>query len=246
MNLVVDAHTHTVASTHAYSTILENVEYAKKNGMKAIGFTDHAHRMADGAHRYHFWNLRKLPREINGVIVLKGAEANIMNDEGHLDIEEFDRDYGGLDIIISSIHSSCMKSVSKEYHTNAYINAIKNPYTDIIGHPDDHKYEYDVEMVVKAAKEYGKALEVNNSSTSIGRADLYVVEKMLNFCKELGVFISCGTDAHFALDVGVFDNVTAILNKVNFPEELVLNTSVEKMEKFLAREKNIKVTKPEE
>ena len=35
MKLQADLHTHTIASTHAYSTITENCEWAEKYGLKA-------------------------------------------------------------------------------------------------------------------------------------------------------------------------------------------------------------------
>ena len=36
MHLQGDMHTHTIASTHAYSTITENCQWAEKYGMKGI------------------------------------------------------------------------------------------------------------------------------------------------------------------------------------------------------------------
>lgn len=46
MKFVLDAHTHTIASGHAYSTLLENVNYAAEKGLELIGITDHAPAMA--------------------------------------------------------------------------------------------------------------------------------------------------------------------------------------------------------
>lgn len=42
MDIVVDSHTHTIASGHAYSTILENALAAKNKGLKLLCTTDHA------------------------------------------------------------------------------------------------------------------------------------------------------------------------------------------------------------
>jgi putative hydrolase len=39
--LKIDLHLHTIASGHAYNTILEYVDQAKKLKMKMIGFADH-------------------------------------------------------------------------------------------------------------------------------------------------------------------------------------------------------------
>ena len=54
MHLQGDMHTHTIASTHAYSTITENCEWAAKYGMKGIAMTDHAMNMPDSPHIWHF------------------------------------------------------------------------------------------------------------------------------------------------------------------------------------------------
>ena len=50
MKIIADTHTHTIASTHAYSTLLENVGYAKKAGLRAIAITDHGPAMPDAPH----------------------------------------------------------------------------------------------------------------------------------------------------------------------------------------------------
>ena len=41
MKIIADTHTHTLMSTHAYSTIIENIAEAKKKGLKFIAITDH-------------------------------------------------------------------------------------------------------------------------------------------------------------------------------------------------------------
>ena len=45
MKIIADTHTHTVASTHAYSTAQEMITAAKEKGLYAIALTDHAYRM---------------------------------------------------------------------------------------------------------------------------------------------------------------------------------------------------------
>lgn len=235
MRLIIDTHTHTVASSHAYSTILENVEYAKKNKLKAVCITDHAHGMPGGAHSWFFWNLQNIPMNINGIKVFKGVEANILNDKGELDIEEKFNDYKDLQLVIASIHSTFIKSMGKEYCTNLYVNSIKNPHINIIGHPDDIIYEYEIETVVKAAKEYNTAIELNNASFKMGRGNKEFMCNVLKCCKENGVYIACASDAHFATDIGNFKLISHMLKEVEFPEALVLNTSIEKLENFLEK-----------
>ena len=42
MRDVLDTHTHTLASGHAYSTIRENVRAAAERGLDLIAITEHA------------------------------------------------------------------------------------------------------------------------------------------------------------------------------------------------------------
>lgn len=231
MKLIFDGHTHTVASGHAYSTILENIKYAKKNGIKIIAITDHAHFMPGGAHPYHFWNLRNIPRIINGVIVLKGVEANILNAQGDLDIEK-DIDYEGLEVVIASIHGGVYEGSTKEENTNSYINAIVRGKINVIGHPDDLRYDFDIDKVLKTASEYNVAIEINDASQRMGRTNKERELEILNACKKYKTKIICSSDAHIALDIGNFRKIMPILKEVRFPEELIINTSKEKVLNF--------------
>ena len=69
----IDLHTHTVASGHAYSTLMDNIRAAKAKGMEIVGVSDHAPAMPGSTHEYHFSNQRVLPEFIEGIRVLKGA-----------------------------------------------------------------------------------------------------------------------------------------------------------------------------
>ncbi len=59
---------------------------AAKDCDKALAITDHAPAMPDAPHRWHFENPTALPRTIDGVVMLDGAEANVVDAKGHLDL----------------------------------------------------------------------------------------------------------------------------------------------------------------
>lgn len=84
---ISDLHTHTLASTHAYSTISENAFQAKERGILYLAMTDHGPAMEDAPHRWHFANLKAIPEFLCGVKILKGVEANILPG-GRLDLED--------------------------------------------------------------------------------------------------------------------------------------------------------------
>ncbi len=86
MLIQADMHTHTIASTHAYSTLLENITFAKNKGLKGIAVTDHTNLMPDSPHVWHLHNFKCLPREHDGVCIIRGAEMNITDFNGGLDL----------------------------------------------------------------------------------------------------------------------------------------------------------------
>ncbi len=62
MKYLIDTHTHTIASGHAYSTLDENVLCAARKGLEAIAITDHAPMMAHTTCHAYFANLHVVPK----------------------------------------------------------------------------------------------------------------------------------------------------------------------------------------
>ncbi len=235
----MDLHTHTLASGHAYSTIKEMVTQAAKGGLELLGITEHAPNMPGSCGAIYLSNLRVLPRQQEGLTVLFGVELNILDFEGRLDVHP--ELLAEMDLVIASMHGPCIKAGTKEENTRAIINAIKNPYVNIIGHPDDGQYPLDYLAVVESAKEYGVLLEVNNSSmlpTSYraGAREHYL--EMLEVCKKYQQPIVIDSDAHVDVTVGAHDIVWKLLEEVGFPEELIMNTAVSKVKPYLNYYKN--------
>ncbi len=106
MQIRADLHTHTVASTHGYSTINENAAAAAALGMRLLAVTDHGPAMPDAPHRWHFHNYKVLPREIGGVRMLYGVEANIIDENGTLDMDE--KELAFCEWVIASYHTECV------------------------------------------------------------------------------------------------------------------------------------------
>lgn len=225
MKAIIDLHTHSLSSGHAYSTVKENIEYAKINNLKYYGLSDHGINMPGGPHVFYFQNLKVIPKEVDGVRVLKGMEANIIDFDGNLDIV-FDKYTTGLDYLIASLHTVCLEPGTKEENTRATIKAMDKPLVKIIGHLDDGRYELDYEEIVKKAKEKNILLEVNNSSISPGSFRPNAREnykKLLDLCKKYKVRVILGTDAHVCYQVGVFDAAEQLIKDLDFPKELVIN-----------------------
>ena len=105
MQIIADTHAHTLASGHAYSTIREMAAAARKRGLKALALTEHAPEMPGTCGLFYFQNLDVVPREADGVRLLMGAEVNIMDPDGTVDLPE--KTCRDLDIVVASIHPPC-------------------------------------------------------------------------------------------------------------------------------------------
>ena len=114
-----------------------------------------------------------------------------------------------------------------EENTAAMVRAMDNcPKICILGHPDDGRYPLDYPALVRAAGERGVLLEVNNTSLSpaCSRVNSTAnVTEMLKHCRREGVPVVVGSDAHFVSAVGGHQYAQALLDELDFPEELVLN-----------------------
>lgn len=230
---IIDTHTHTIASGHAYNTILEMAKAASEKGIKILGITDHSKAMPDASGDFYFMNLKAMDREAYGVELLLGVELNIIDFNGKVDLPS--RYIKEMDIVIASLHTPCIQPGTMEENTNALIKCCVNPLIHIIGHPDDGSYELDMKRVVKAAKETGTILELNNNSIVFRKNARENDKKMLELCKEENVPIVIGSDAHAVGKVGENANAMELVREVGFPQELILNYYPEKLKEYLAK-----------
>lgn len=238
MKILADTHTHSMASGHAYSTIQENIRAAAEKGLELIAVTDHAPAMQNTTSHAYFSNLYVIPDELFGVHVLKGVELNIIDFQGTIDLDE--RILAKLDISIASLHTPCIAPGTKEENTRACIHAMENPLVDILGHPGDPRYPIDYEEVFKVAKRTGTLLEINNASLvpdGFRAGSDGNIEQILKMAMKEDVPIVVGSDAHFYTGIGDIFYVEKLMEKVGFPEDLVLNTEPQKLLYSLKRKK---------
>ena len=120
--------------------------------------------------------------------------------------------------------------------TNAVINAMNHEKVKIVAHLDDSRYAVDYEKVVKAAKEKGIVFEINNSSlkpNTFREGAWNNVKELLKYCKKYDVNVIMGSDAHICYDVGNFTYSEKIIQDNDFPKELVINYSEDKIKELL-------------
>ncbi|MDR1560666.1 MAG: phosphatase [Clostridiales bacterium] len=237
MDLIADLHTHTIASRHAYSTLLENAAYAAKAQLLVLGISDHAPGMPETTSRSYFFNVKVWPRELFGIQILRGAEANILDRSGEIDLS--DEVLERLDYVIASIHQGMFPSeLGEEANTDAAIAAMAHSKVCAIGHPDDGRFPMDYGRLAKAAKFHNKALELNESSlsplTSRVNGERNAMD-MLEACKRESAWVIVSSDSHIAISIGFFSRAKYLLEKCAFPARLVVNSSARRLNEFFRR-----------
>lgn len=186
--------------TDGASSIHEMAQAALELGREYIAITDHTKSLAVASGLDEKGLARQgkeIDRENNifaekGLRILKGAEVNILKN-GTLDIA--DAALKKLDIVGIAVHSHF--KLSRHDMTERIIYAMKNPWVDVLFHPTGRlinkrpPYEVDVEKIIRAAKEYHVALEIDAYPE---RSDLR--DEHVRMAVEAGAKLVIDTDAH--------------------------------------------------
>jgi len=233
MKNLIDVHTHTVLSSHAYSTILENIKIAKEKELKYYGVSDHAPAITGGQNILAIGNLKIIPKYIEGIRVLRGVELNIIDINGNHDVPL--KYFEHLDYAIASFHIPVIKNISLKDVTNAYLNLCDNKDVTILGHIDDERYKCDYEKVIKKCLETETLIEINDSSlrpTASRVNGENNIKEILGIAKNYQLPIIINSDAHICFDVGRIEEAMVIINSVEYPMDLIVNFNEKLIEKY--------------
>lgn len=242
MEFYGDYHTHT-DNSDAEQTLEELVQAARDKGLKEVAVTDHGPLAAvigvKSADTY--LKLREkidiLNREFDDITILLGAEANIRDDKGTLDIPpEVIKE---MDILIAGLHPYTLPSSIDDgieifvqnslrhlgkgqrekaitANTKACVAAIENnPELDILSHPGLF-FKVDVEEVAKACIKHDVLFEINCGHEHPDLSDIIKVDKMG------GKFI-VNSDAHYPYSVGNLEYGKWVINKLKLDDSKVAN-----------------------
>ncbi|MCY3833569.1 MAG: DNA polymerase/3'-5' exonuclease PolX [Chloroflexi bacterium] len=206
-DIVADLHMHTTWSD-GKNTIPEMIQACQKRGHKYIVITDHSRSLgiANGLSIERLLaqaeEVRRLNDEMGDAIhALAGTEMDIKAD-GSLDYP--DEVLAQLDFVIASLHSGL--SQKREQITQRLLNAIRNPFVKMIGHPSARQFpnreavDADWDAVLAAAQEHNTILEINANPL---RLDLN--SELARMAKDLGVLLAINTDAHREAHLDLMD-----------------------------------------
>ena len=236
MKLVGDYHTHSTY-THGVSSIEENVISAINKGLGQIAITEHAYKhMSNGITRNGY---KKMKAEIEAlrikypqIEILCGLECNLMGFDGKIDIDNSEiNDY---DIIVLGYHytykpysiknffnfflPSILKIKNKkriEKNTQAYITAIEKNQIDILAHLN-YGIKVDPIKIAKVAVEKQIYIELNGKRINFSDEEIKGMIKT-------GVKFIINSDAHNAKNVGKNNQAYALIERLNIPNNQIIN-----------------------
>lgn len=248
MLLYGDYHTHTTYSRHGHGkgTVLENASVAADKGLKQIAITDHGFN-----HEFYGIRRKDIPelkedilnaREVTGVDILLGVEANLISLDGNVDVRE--EDYEFLDIVLMGYHRMVKTTTFRDKvylnwandmakifrpsmekinrNTTAFLKALDKYPIDIITHLN-YGFETDTIAVAKMAKQKDVYVELN------GKRINFTDDEILTMASE-GVKFIVNSDAHRPMRVGEVNNGLDTIYRLNIPLSQVAN--VDKIPKF--------------
>ena len=226
MQTLLDVHTHTIVSGHAFCTLNEMIAEAQKHDLTLFGVTEHGPALPGTCPAIYFRNMHVVPRQYGKMRLLMGAELNIIDYEGHVDVTE-EEDLNAMDLIIAGLHKLCYTDGNHNQNTSALLGAIENPRIHIISHPcDGTASSFDIEAVVLAAKRTGTLLELNSSSLNPLRHKTLAHQmfvQMLHLCKQNDIPIILGSDAHHTAGICDYRYALPLIEETDFPEALIIN-----------------------
>lgn len=196
--------------TDGEHSIAEMAKAAKKAGLSYMAVTDHTKALAvtGGLDEKKLAKQAKeidaLNKKMKGFRILKSAEINVLKD-GKLDIS--DEALKKLDIVSVAVHSHF--SMTQKEMTDRILTALKHPSVQILFHPTGRlinkrpAYKLDIGKIVRAAKQYKVALEVNAYPERLDLNDAHI-----RLAVEEGVKLVIDSDAHHVdhfqyIDLGV-------------------------------------------
>lgn len=234
MQIKADYHTHSTYSKwyHAYNTINQMAQRAKKIGLREVAITDHGPK-----HMLFGISPRKIDEAVEkahsaskkyGLPVYYGIEANIIGQDGTIDLT--DAQISKLDILIMGYHKGTKCDFIKyffnknrnsqeqiEKNTQAYVNAINKYNIAIVTHLNEY-IKVDLKRVADACAKNGTLIEFNRKHNKFTPRDAQIlIDSGANFV--------ISSDAHRQSKLGEVGSCLEYIQKYNIPQERVLNLS---------------------
>jgi putative hydrolase len=243
MRIFADYHTHTVHS-HGRGTVEENALAALECGLRELAITDHgpAH-IGIGIPELGTLGLiraetRQYTRQLPGLSVLAGVEANIVDVDGTLDVPA--ADLRKLDIVLAGLHWQVWpRSLAaagmflgnlvwrggggaagrrlRNLNTKAAVDAVRRHDIDIFTHPG-LRANLDTAELARACAARATAMEVS-------AAHAFMTPEYVCTCLRAGADLVLSSDAHRPERVGDVAAAVRLVEAAGAPPERILNAA---------------------
>ena len=219
-----DLHAHTDWSD-GHHAIEKLVAAAQARGYEYVIVSDHSQSTAIAGGltverlRAQLARIRELQPRF-AVRILTGAECDILAD-GRMDFP--DEVLGELDVVLGAVHSRFRQN--RADMTARIVRALGNPHVDVLVHPTGRRlgsrepYDVDLEAVFAAAREHGKAVEINASPERLDLPDVHARR-----AASLGIPIAVSTDTHYLSELDHMALGVAMARRAWISADQVLNT----------------------
>jgi DNA polymerase (family 10) len=212
--------------TDGKSSLEQMAQAAREAGRVYIAITDHSETltfvrgMGKERLRAQRVRIREVEASLGGTIRLfAGLEADILVD-GRLDVED---ELAELDWVVGSVHQHFQ--MPREEMTKRVVRAIESGKMDCLGHPTGRQlgwrepYEIDMDVVLKAMKRCGVAIELNCSPSRLD-----IDEHTARMARDAGVPVVLSSDAHSVRELAQLRFGVGIARRAWLSPEHVLNT----------------------
>ena len=209
------------------ASLWEMAQAARAAGLKYAVVSDHsrglgvAHGAGPEELRRQRAEVEEVNRRMGGTFrVLTGVEVEVRAD-GSLDLP--DEVLAELDIVVAALHSGLRQP--REQFTARAIAALRHPHVDILAHPTGRLLgqregaDIDLEAVLRAAAETGKAVEINAHPWRLDLNDVGIRRAI-----ELGVLLASSSDSHDPEDFGLLHFGVAMARRGWASPAHILNT----------------------
>jgi DNA polymerase (family X) len=196
-----DLHVHSKWSDGT-SSIEEIAKAARKKGYQYVAICDHskslriAHGLDESILMKQIEEIDRMNERVGEKFknfqILKGTEVDILADGG---LDFSDKVLEKLDLVVGAVHSGFKQE--KGRMTKRILRALENPLIHILAHPSGRllgardAYEVEMDGLMEAAKQHGKALEINAYFERLDLDDIHCRK-----AKEMGIRVAIGTDSH--------------------------------------------------
>lgn len=241
MKLFADYHTHTTYSD-GRGTPAENIKAAAEKGLKEIAITDHGPKSI-GTGVAGPETFLAIKAEVAGLAprfpeirALIGAEAAVITRDGRLDLPNEIIDQ--LDLLIAGLHPYYIpQSLGDALHytlpnlvvrlkkslwekmrntnTKALIGAVDAYSVDFVSHPNL--------MMPVEADELARACSRRETALEVNTGHHYNKEDVVRAAARQGARLVINSDAHYPATVGELASGAALVEKLRFPAEMVIN-----------------------